>query len=89
MWFPYMHQISVRKNPSYLNSLFIGLTAPLLNIWVVLFVAILVPLVRGIWAALSVLFWVPIMGVMGLLVSDDITAEEALSRAVERARKRG
>lgn len=34
MWFPQLHQTYINKrNPNYLNSVFIGFTVPILNLW--------------------------------------------------------
>lgn len=84
MWFPLLHQIQIRRNPNYFNSLFIGITAPLLNIWMLLFLTILMPLVRGLFISLKMLITVPILGLLGNVTGENITVHQAMMLAMAR-----
>jgi len=78
-----MHQLKVKHNPNYLNSLWLGLTAPLLNLWFVVLHLFVVPLFAALMHAFRLFVIVPIIGVMGGLTAEDITPEEAVRSANE------
>jgi hypothetical protein len=84
MWFPNLYQIDTKKkNPNYLNSLFIGLTAPILNLCTVL-VAIFFQLIKNLFNCALAVIVLGICGVFGRVSAREITRE---ARDVELAFK--
>lgn len=69
MWFPEIHQIKIQRNANWLQSAFIGVTAPVLNLWQVIWYIWLAPLPKCIaytfahitlrnWPGVLVIAWV-------------------------------
>lgn len=66
-WFPLHDEVSLirREDNSYLHSLWIGITAPLINLPMLLFFEVLVPMLAGIWTIARFFFYTFIAGVTG------------------------
>lgn len=79
-YFPAMHQVFViPRNENYFHSLWIGLTAPVLNIWTMLFFTVLLPVLKGLGLVLHLLIVIPIMGILGKLSAANVTLDEAVA----------
>ena len=52
-WFPHPWQVIVLHNPSYLHSVFVGLTSPILNLPFMVWRLILEPVLRGVFGILG------------------------------------
>lgn len=48
MLFPFFHQMTFKKNPNYLASLWLGFTAPVLNLPITIWKFILRPIIVGV-----------------------------------------
>lgn len=82
MWFPQMHHIVVEKNENYLQSVWIGCTAPLIYVWHILFFVLALPAISVLGTAFFNLFrlflFVPITGLTGNLSVKVRTQKEAV-----------
>lgn len=72
--FPPLHKIGVFNGAPYLKSVFLGFTAPILNFWQFFFIIYFKPLVHAFGATLRLFIVLPILGLLGKLLS--IEAEE-------------
>ena len=78
-FFPAMHQLELnKKNPSYLNSLFVGVVTPFLNFPSLFFRLMVFPLVLGFFKLLSTIIIIPYHGLMGNVITNDLTVDQAL-----------
>ena len=79
LWFPGVHQVFFEreKKPSYLHSVFIGFTTPIMNLPSVIVLSILSPLFRGVLNILKMLILMPVLGLSGKLTTHNITFAEA------------
>ena len=86
MWFPDNHQLKFSKqNPNYLNSLFIGLTQPLLFLPINLFNVVIKPFFFGMSAVFLSLVGTALFGIFGRLTTRQITPEMRLAELAIRA----
>lgn len=65
MWFPELHEIKAKKNPSYLNSVFIGFTAPWLMLPKVLWRTLVKPVVVGLVRMCAWMMVLPAVSLFG------------------------
>lgn len=66
-WFPLHDEVALinKSENSYLHSLWIGLTAPLFNLPMLLFFEVLIPVLAGCWTIIKFFFFTFIAGVTG------------------------
>lgn len=66
-WFPDQHQLVIGdiKDSSYLHSLWVGLTAPALNLPLMLWYSVFMPMVRGLWFILMYFIFCALAGLRG------------------------
>lgn len=84
MWFPDLYQIDTKKrNPNYWNSVFIGLTAPFLNLGGVL-IDIFFRFIKGLFDCVLAIIVLGICGLFGRVTARNIDRE---AREVELAYK--
>lgn len=76
LWFPECHQVFYQKNKSYWNSLFIGMTAPIILLPKLIYINVLEPLVIGIYDLFHSIIQVQLFGIMGLVTTSNITVEQ-------------
>jgi hypothetical protein len=77
-WFPPADQVMVLKgqNVSYFHSLWIGLTVPLLNMPIIVFRLIVMPLLHGFFNSIAVVVALFILGVSGRALGYEIVKDE-------------
>jgi hypothetical protein len=75
-WFPQPHQLMIGPTDGtpYLHSLWVGLTAPLFNLPVMLWHLVLLPIITGLTAIVKFFFVTAIAGVRGQAHGFDISA---------------
>lgn len=71
MWFPQSYQLRAGHNPNYLNSVWIGITTPILSLPFVLWRVIVRPMLFGTFSVVSFIILTPIFGLMGRLLAVD------------------
>jgi len=76
LWFPKLEQVFQETNPSYVRSLFIGITAPVLLLPRMLWNHIIDPLVYGIFTFIICMVRTVILGFMGELTGRPMTKQE-------------
>lgn len=84
MIFPAIHQITATKNPSYLNSLWLGISAPIINLPTIVWNLIVLPLFLGIAGLIQLLIVIPVAGILGRCTAVEITEEDAIEAAYKR-----
>ena len=76
-WFPELHQIYFPgKNPSYLNSLWIGIISPFLLLPILIYRMLLKPFFYNFFMLITLLFGIFLGGILGTANSRDIDAHE-------------
>lgn len=80
LWFPEMHQIVPGVCQSRARSAFIGFTAPILNLPKLVWRLLLAPVISGTFIILQVMITFPILGLLGVFGTENITEEYASQR---------
>lgn len=76
MWFPQLHQTYINKrNPNYLNSVFIGFTVPILNLWSIVLPEFL-SLLKGLISCAAAILIFPVIGLLGFANAKNVTSQE-------------
>jgi len=67
IWFPDAHSVSIVRQPKefYFHSLFVGITAPLLNLPYMIWSSIVMPMLGGIFVVTVSVFSIFIAGIRG------------------------
>jgi hypothetical protein len=76
-WFPPADQVMVLKgrNISYFHSLWIGLTVPLLNMPIIVFRLIVMPLLHGLFNLIAVVVALFVLGVSGRALGYEVVKD--------------
>lgn len=83
-YFPEIHQLELnKKNPSYINSLFVGVVTPIMHLPRLTLLLIISPLIAGIFKLAQVLFFIPYHGLRGRANANDLSLDEAYSKMMQ------
>lgn len=69
MWFPEPWQIIRLENPSYFNSLFLGLINPLWNMPTMIWTLLLFPIIRGLFYIVRFTVCCMLFGIFGRILA--------------------